>query len=142
MILKKRLKKQIFYSFILLSSLIIFSTCIEDSENNICTNTWEFPIIPHPQEIYLNDENRYFNINHQTQILLDDYSFRLDSSDIDILYDFLRSHELSPLRTLLIKETLDSNNSIILLKRITDNHVLAEFPLLEEFNFTEKYPGP
>jgi hypothetical protein len=121
---------------------IIIIVYLLSDKKSLPSNTWMLPIVPHPQEIFLPDKKVYFKPNHQTQILLDSFSNTQDSSDIRALSDLLVIDNLRNIKIESEQQSLDSSNIIFILKTLTDNPVLKQFPLIKEFNFREEYPGP
>jgi hypothetical protein len=122
-------------------TIILFGLIISN-KNLPPSDTWMLPIVPHPQEIFLPDQNLYFTANRETKIIIDKFYDTQDSCDLSTLSDFFQFDDLKNLKIVSERQSLDSSNTIFVFKTLFDNPELNNFPIVKEFNFTNEYPGP
>ena len=103
----------IFRISILCSLILIIYTIFIDYQVGREGVVWEFPIIPHPQEIFLSTENQYFVIDQKTKILLEDLSAKSDSTSVNFIFDILRKHGLKRLKVAPVRNVMDFSNSTL-----------------------------
>lgn len=127
--------------FVSISTIILFGLIISNQKTKL-SHTWMFPIVPHPQEIYISDKNLYFTLNSETQFAIGDLSDLQDSCDISELKNFFQMNNLKSIKRVSEQQLIDSDNTIYIFKKLINNPELNKFPILKGFNFTCEYPGP
>jgi len=100
-----------------------------------------FPVVPHPQEIFLSDQDSYFILDRKSQIIVQGSSYIHDSIDLSILINFLNDHDYKKINVVSGKQFLDSGNTIFIYETLLNNPILKRFSFLNEIKFTKNYPG-